>query len=298
VNPKPLARVLVVDDSQTQAMDVRLHLVRLGFDVRIALSGAEALRLLEADRSEIVLTDLVMPEMDGLELVRRVRAARPGVPVILMTGQGSEEIAVEALKQGAADYVPKQHRNRDLPRVLENVLAIARAHRVKEQVLDCLTHTESRFILDNDATLIPPLIGRLQDNLARLKLCDENARMRVAMALREALLNAIEHGNLEVSSELREREDDLYYRLSEERRRQAPFNQRHVHVAVHESRDEARYVIRDEGPGFDPSKLPDPTDPENLERASGRGLLLIRSFMDEVEHNSTGNEITLVKRRD
>ena len=56
------------------------------------------------------------------------------------------------------------------------------------------------------------------------------------------------------------------------------------------------YAIRDEGPGFDPSTLPDPTDPANLERVSGRGLLLIHAFMDEVRHNPTGNEITMVKR--
>jgi anti-sigma regulatory factor (Ser/Thr protein kinase) len=57
----------------------------------------------------------------------------------------------------------------------------------------------------------------------------------------------------------------------------------------------ARFVIRDEGPGFDPHKVPDPTDPENLERESGRGLLLMRSFMDSVAYNPTGNEVTLVK---
>ena len=57
------------------------------------------------------------------------------------------------------------------------------------------------------------------------------------------------------------------------------------------------YVITDEGPGFDPSSLPDPTDLENLEKASGRGLLLIRTFMDEVQHNDRGNELTMVFRR-
>ena len=57
------------------------------------------------------------------------------------------------------------------------------------------------------------------------------------------------------------------------------------------------FVIRDEGPGFDVTTLPDPTDPENLLKPSGRGLLLIRTFMDEATHNATGNEITLVRRR-
>ena len=59
---------------------------------------------------------------------------------------------------------------------------------------------------------------------------------------------------------------------------------------------EARFTIRDEGKGFDPSSLPDPTDPENLLKASGRGLLLVRTFMSEVTFNGIGNEITMIKR--
>ena len=63
------------------------------------------------------------------------------------------------------------------------------------------------------------------------------------------------------------------------------------------TRQEAVFVVRDEGNGFDPSQLPDPTDPANLERVSGRGLLLIQTFMDQVEHNERGNEITMRKRK-
>ena len=62
--------------------------------------------------------------------------------------------------------------------------------------------------------------------------------------------------------------------------------------------DSGRATRRDEGPGFDPATVPDPTDPANLEKASGRGLLLIRAYMDEVIHNRTGNQVTLVKRRE
>ena len=61
--------------------------------------------------------------------------------------------------------------------------------------------------------------------------------------------------------------------------------------------NEAACEIRDEGPVFDPSTLPDPTDPEAIMRAHGRGLLLIRSFMDEVRFNDSGNQITMIKRR-
>src|SRR5262249_9082757 len=103
-------------------------------------------------------------------------------------------------------------------------------------------------------------------------------------------------GNLEVSSDLRQQGDEPYHRLAEERRRQPPYRERRIRFTARITRDKATFVIRDEGPGFDPARLPDPTDPANLGRVGGRGLLLIRTFMDEVYFNATGNEITLVKR--
>ena len=114
---------------------------------------------------------------------------------------------------------------------------------------------------------------------------------------REALTNAVFHGNLEVGPELRARGRDAARRLGEERRRQPPYRDRRVRVTAQETPEEARYVIRDEGPGFDPFALPDPTDPAGLAAPSGRGLVLIRSFMDVVFHNQRGNEVTLIKRR-
>ena len=68
-------------------------------------------------------------------------------------------------------------------------------------------------------------------------------------------------------------------------------------MAVRVTREMAKFVIRDEGRGFDPTHLPDPTTPENLERTCGRGILLMRTFMDEVEFNQRGNEVTLIKHR-
>jgi hypothetical protein len=122
--------------------------------------------------------------------------------------------------------------------------------------------------------------------------------IRVGNALHVGLVNAIEHGNLELSSVLRETSDrTAYLKLTEERRGQEPYRDRRVFVTARFSHAEAVYSIRDEGPGFDPSTLPDPLEPANLEKTTGRGLLLIRTFMDEVSFNATGNEITIVKRR-
>jgi CheY-like chemotaxis protein len=296
MNPSVLRRAIVVDDSPTQAMDLRQRLVRGGFHVTVAPSPSEALKIVERQTPDVLLTDLVMQEMDGLELVRRVRRKHPGLPIILMTAAGTEESAVAALRAGAAGYVAKKNLGRDLFRTLENVLLQWRAATAEERAARHLTRTRSRFVLGVDSALMSPLIGRLQANLRRLNLFDETEQTRIGMALREALANAIEHGNLEASSKLREDDETVYHRLLAERRQQPPYCDRRVFVAAEESRQGVTYTIRDEGPGFDPSTLPDPTDPANLERISGRGLLLIHAFMDEVRHNATGNEITMIKR--
>jgi anti-sigma regulatory factor (Ser/Thr protein kinase) len=125
---------------------------------------------------------------------------------------------------------------------------------------------------------------------------DRTERIRVGIALHETLVNAIQHGNLELSSDLRQEDEQVFRDLGEERRRQSPYRDRRVRVRATLSRSEAVYVVEDEGPGFDPATVPDPTDPANLERVGGRGLMLIRTFMDEVEHNEKGNRITLRKR--
>src|SRR5205809_465794 len=128
-------------------------------------------------------------------------------------------------------------------------------------------------------------------------LCDNNSRIRAGVALEEALINGMHHGNLELSSSLKEGSKDEYVRAARERRMQSPYRERRLHVDLKLTPQEAVFVIRDEGPGFDVSQVPDPTDPENLLRPSGRGLLLIRMFMDEVAHNAAGNQITMVRRR-
>ncbi|MGO9464241.1 MAG: response regulator [Isosphaeraceae bacterium] len=290
--------VLVVDDA---AVDRRMtgaiieH--NLGWRVTYAENGAAALAAMERETPRLVVTDLRMPGMDGLELVAAVRRQYPSVPVVLMTAFGNEEIAMHALREGAASYVPKKTQDRHLVSTLEQIVAAARREHRQQQLMERLAHMESSFILDNDPLVIPALVLHVQEYLVQLQFCDQTERIRIGVALEEALANAILHGNLEASSELRQEDEHEYYRLAEDRRRLPPYRDRQVHCTVKLTRSEAVFSFRDEGPGFDPSTLPDPTDPENLGRIGGRGLLLIRTFMDEVTFNEKGNQITLVKRR-
>lgn len=288
-------RLLIAEDSPTQALQLQAHLEHHGYDVDVAANGREALEAVRARQPDLVVTDLEMPEMNGLELVDALQADFQRLPVVLITARGSEEIAAAALKKGAASYVPKAEVEADLVTSIRRILSVIEARQAEDRLRSFLSSTESEFLLDSDDALAPFLIARLQEDLKQLGICDENGLVQVATALFEAVLNAIIHGNLEVSSDLRAVDQGRPYReLIEQRKRMEEYARRRVFVKIRASRERATFVIRDEGPGFDPTTIPDPTDPVNLEKVSGRGLLLINTFMDEVAHNETGNEITMV----
>src|SRR5512136_683307 len=101
-------RILVVDDETPVREMLQRGLTQMGgFSVEVAQNGLEAVERIEKDLFDLVLTDLMMPEMDGMELLRTIKGTRPEVPVIMMTAYGSIETAVEAMKMGADDYITK-----------------------------------------------------------------------------------------------------------------------------------------------------------------------------------------------
>ncbi|MBW3540745.1 MAG: ATP-binding protein, partial [Planctomycetes bacterium] len=193
-------------------------------------------------------------------------------------------------------YVPKRRLASDLADVVARVLDAAGEDRSISRLMHRLVRTEASFVIENDLELIPSLVSHLQQAVAGIRFGDETDRLRIGVALEEALLNAYYHGNLEVSSALREQDHAAYYDLAKERAGANPWGRRRIYVDARISPDECGYTVRDDGPGFDPASLPDPTDPANIERPCGRGLLLIRTFMDEVAFNGKGNQITMIKR--
>lgn len=290
--------VLVVDDSPTQQLQIRLVLEGCGFQVVCADNGVEALELIDAAIPDIVVTDLQMPEMNGLELVAEIKKRFQALPVILTTAVGSESIASEALQIGATSYVPKRELAEYLCETVTQVLDVVKAESGEASTSSTIVRTELHFEIGNCEAMVPGIIARMEQALVELGFCDEMQWMQIAMALDEAIVNAIFHGNLEVSTELRQTEDGKpFVELVEKRKTLAPFRSRRVQISLSATPEVATFVVRDAGQGFDVSSLPDPTDPANLERAGGRGLLLIHSFMDEVRHNHAGNEITMVKRK-
>jgi two-component system KDP operon response regulator KdpE len=120
---QPAIRVLVVDDEAAIRRALRPPLVELGFHVTEASRGEEALQLLHAGSFDVVLLDINMPGIGGIETLRRIRAFAPRLPVLMVTVREGEEEKVEALEQGADDYVTKPFSIREL------IARIRTAHR-------------------------------------------------------------------------------------------------------------------------------------------------------------------------
>lgn len=292
-----MTTILVVDDNTLDQQIAGACVQEAGCEAIYAAHGLEALEVVKRDKPDIVLTDLQMPEMDGLELVGKLTKDNPQMPVILMTAFGSEQIAVEALQAGAASYVPKKNLRRDLRHALRGVLSAVATIEQRDTVRNLLEEMHSQFVVGYEPNAPRALIMYLREELDRLNFGDTSTLLRLSTALMEALANAIDHGNLELNSELRESGGQAYSELGRQRVKQPPYSDRRVHVTAILKPSEAKFVILDEGPGFDTSSLPDPTDPENLLKPSGRGILLMRTFLNEVSFNEKGNEVTLLKNR-
>ncbi len=292
-----MPKILLVDPSGADRQYIAgLLATDPEFRWEYASRGEEALEKLAQSRVDLVMADFGELGMDGLQLVEEIHRRFPAVPVILLTSGHSGQATAEALRRGAVSYLPKQLLPNRLWQTISQVLAAAGREGFQPQLLGCITETSCLFLLENDLSLIGPLISYLEETLAQMGVLDASERMRIGLAVEEALSNAIIHGNLELSSQLKDLEDRAFDSLLAERRASPPYCFRKVSLEVTITAEEARFVITDEGPGFNPRTLPDPLDPANLEKCSGRGILLMKTFMDHVQYNEKGNQVTLVKR--
>jgi putative nucleotidyltransferase with HDIG domain len=118
----PRRRVLIVDDDHLVRDALRFALEDAGYDVWAVAHGADALAVLESQAVDIVLSDIFMPGMNGFELLKQIRQRRPDVPVILVTGFGNIEMARQALKEGATDFITKPYNVSEIPILIERNL--------------------------------------------------------------------------------------------------------------------------------------------------------------------------------
>jgi two-component system response regulator AtoC len=156
-----MTRVLVIDDDASLRFTLEAVLSDAGMTVETADGGAAGLAAFDARGADLVLTDLAMPEMDGMQVLARMRASDPSVPVVMLTAHGSERVAVAAMKAGAFDYLPKPFDPDEL------VLAVRRAADTRDlRLQNARLRTEAA--LGRTIVAESPAMKRLMDVVARV----------------------------------------------------------------------------------------------------------------------------------
>jgi CheY-like chemotaxis protein len=294
-----MANILVVDDSPVDRMLLRNYAEKIaGYSVIEAESGEDALFKIREWDIDLVVTDLLMPGMDGLELVNKVRDSYPDLPVILATAHGSEAVATQALEAGASGYIPKSDMQNVIVPTIRNVLAILNSQRSYAQLIDCSQEVTFKFDLANDPSLFPPLVDLCDKMLSGMSPLDRIQRLRVVIAVEQALQNALFRGNLEIEDWVKvpfgeEGPSNELFQLMNHRLKDPAIAKRRIKVAIKINRDHFECQIHDQGRGFDHA-----SKGELNSATTGRGLVLINTFMDSVQFNPVGNQVVMSRNWD
>jgi CheY-like chemotaxis protein/anti-sigma regulatory factor (Ser/Thr protein kinase) len=276
-----MAKILIVDDDRTTRHILRKVLTEAGFSTTVAKDGVEALKALRVGRFDLLLLDVWMPRMNGLELLARIRKRKTKPRVVVMTSDDAPQTLLEAVRENTFKYVHKPIEPRALLQTVREVLeapdvppidVISARPEWVELVVPCTREAVDRIQL---------VMAELDAELAA------DVRESIAYAFRELLMNAIEWGG----------------RLDPSRK---------VRIACLRSRRMMMYRIADPGPGFKIEDLPhaaigQPADQPVVHmqvreskgiRPGGFGLLMVRASVDELLYNEKRNEVVFVKYLD
>ena len=289
--------LLIADDSPEFMESLKEFLENSGHTVFCASDGEQALQIFGNQNIDGVFCALTLPKLGGLELLKEVKSANSSRPFVMLCPQNDSEGAINALQLGACDYLIKSIQTADLQRTLDRVVSLHEGFNCSNSEMDHSVQETRTLEIDNDFEGIKGIVAFMTQDLPTYGILEQSQLFYMNMLLKEALENAIFHGNLELNSETRLENPNLFYETAGKKREIDPYKNRKVIVHYDINRNSAKYVVRDEGKGFAHSNLFDSEDPENLPRIKGRGLVMIINFMDEVFWNDKGNEITMVRYR-
>lgn len=293
------AKILLVDDEPLVREELGALLVDEGYAVTTAGDADEGLALFRSAQPDMVITDVRMPRGDGLSLAVAMRELSPATPITVITGHGSEQSVIVALRAGVIDFIKKPVRIEDLTAALlrmEAVRELARRERVCLPPTARLIEHSWVFELASELDAIPAFVDVVLSTCAAD--LPQPQLVELSLALREVVLNAVEHGNLGLTfaEKARALEQGTLPQVLADRAGRPPYAQRQVRLTVRRLVDALEVEVADEGGGFDWQALPDPTDPDNLLAAHGRGVLLAQLSVDRLTFNAEGNRVTLRKQ--
>ncbi len=266
----PKARLLLVDSRSEWSGRLHKILHENSIELDVLASAQTALSFMQSRFFNALLLDVPLPDMPAPQMVAITRNRFPFLPIVILATESGMPEAVGALKAGAFHFIPANFEPRQALGALRKILALQNEPVTLSRALPDLKQT-IQFSLPSTLDYITGAAAHLTETLVRFGIITVE-ELNIKIALVEALTNAMEHGNGFDPKKL-------------------------VKVEAKFLENKAEIKIADQGKGFNHSKLPNPTAPENLYKPRGRGIYMMHRLMDEVHFNRKGNVVQLVKYR-
>lgn len=255
--------VLLVDDEPYVTEILGRILTQAKINTLSASSGDEALRLLRDHQVDLVITDVLMPGMNGLELLDSIKSKFPSLPVVVLTAHGDFYVAMEALNRGAFYFLTKPFNKETIIKVTEKALRLPRMTSEKKCVLPYAS-LSLHYRIPSELRMVPAISYQIMRACEDMEYPPPKVNFAIPLAVDELVVNAMKHGNLFEASKIVEVNADINHR-------------------------EMKLTVEDEGQGFNAENIPAEFSEERLLDENGRGIMMIRYYANELKYEKNGS---------
>ena len=291
-------RILYAEDDRVTRELFRSFFARMGWAYEVVADGDAAVRSVAQHSYDVVITDLRMPGLTGLDVLRHIRQSSPHQAVIVITGSGDVADMLGLLREGASDIIQKPVDFDTVEKSILRVVSSVRERESEKRLYRFVEDEHTRLVMtskDLSETRLPLFIA---ERLYRGGKIDLNCKLRMDLAFQEALTNSLEHGNLELDSEWKDEIDssgiDRYSLVKRQRLLDPVYAGRLIEIEIDFDGRCVSVAIKDAGRGWCGPNSAKPLS-ENV-ACHGRGLALIYASMDKVLLTDEGRRIVLVKQ--
>ncbi len=258
--------ILIIDDEE----DIRSSLAEIVEQLNLtpfsAQDGLEALNVLSSQKIDLIITDLMMPNMDGLKFIVKSRELNPSIPIAVISGYGDAKNAAFALTRGAFNFITKPFTIKDVENVIRKGLRLRELSLGTNKLLQNIRH-QTEIVIPSFPHLLPSVTYYIVKECQWRGIDNEDILNNVSVCTDELLTNALMHGN-----------------------KNNP--EKKISATLNFDAQKFSLTIKDEGEGFDAKKFARQLQGNQIDIPTRRGLFIVEYLMDELSFNKKGNEIT------
>lgn len=267
-------KVLLVDDEPHVTEILSRILSQSNLETLSASSGEEALHILRNHKVDLVITDILMPGMNGLELIDKLKTLHPAMPVIVLTAHGDFFVAKEALNRGAFYFLTKPFNKPTIIKIAEKALRLPRLSSEKQCVIP-FANQSLTYRIPSELRMVPAIGYQVMRACEDMGFAGKATNFAIPLAVDELLVNAIKHGNGSDPAKT-------------------------ISVDAGISHEAFTLAVEDQGNGFDYGALPAEFSEDNLLAEEGRGIMMVRYYTDELRFENGGRRAVcrVINRRE